>query len=162
LQDQRRVVFATVKTVPAKTERWPGQWRHKGWENEFMKIENFTTSFSVEQSPQQAFDGINNVRGWWSGEIEGETDKLGAEFTYRYKEVHRSKQKVMELIPGKKIVWHVLDSRLGFRKENEWTGTDVVFDISQKDGKTEVRFMHIGLVPAFQCYGDCPVPGACS
>ena len=122
---------------------------------EFMKKENFTASFSVDQSPQQAFDAINNVRGWWSGEIEGTTDKLGAEFTYRYQDVHRSKQKVTELIPGKKVAWHVVDSHLGFRKENEWTGTDIVFDISHKAGKTEVRFTHIGLVPAFQCYGDC-------
>ena len=122
---------------------------------EFMKKENFTASFFVDQSPQQASDAINNVRGWWSGEIEGNTDKLGAEFTYRYQEVHRSKQKITELIPGEKVVWHVVDSHLAFRKENEWTGTDIVFDISQKDGKTEVHFTHIGLVPAFQCYGDC-------
>jgi hypothetical protein len=120
-----------------------------------MTKETFTTSFSVDQSAQQAFDAINNVRGWWSGEIKGDTDKLDAEFTYRYKDVHYSKQKIKDLVSGKKVVWQVVDSRLSFRKENEWTGTTIVFDISQKDGKTEVRFTHIGLVPAFQCYGDC-------
>ena len=120
-----------------------------------MKNQNFTTTISVDKSPEEVFKAINNVRGWWSGQIEGETDKPGAEFTYRYKDVHRSKQKVKELIPGKRVVWHVLDSSLSFRKENEWTGTDIVFDIAQKDGKSEVRFTHVGLVPAFQCYGDC-------
>jgi len=120
-----------------------------------MKNQNFTTTISVDKSPEEVFKAINNVRGWWSGQIEGETDKLGAEFTYRYKDVHRSKQKVKELIPGKRVVWQVLDSSLSFRKENEWTGTDIVFDIAQKDGKSEVRFTHVGLVPAFQCYGDC-------
>jgi hypothetical protein len=123
--------------------------------DEFMKKENFTISLAVDQSPQQVFDAINNVRGWWSGEIEGNTDKLGAEFAYRYKDVHHSTQKITELIPGRKVVWHVVESHLNFRKENEWTGTDIVFDISQKNGKTEVCFTHVGLVPAFQCYGDC-------
>lgn len=79
-----------------------------------MKSEKFTATFSVDQTPEQVFDSINQVRGWWSGEVDGDTDKLGAEFTYRYKDVHRTTQKITELIPGKKVVWHVTDSNLSF------------------------------------------------
>jgi hypothetical protein len=121
-----------------------------------MKNRDFTTTISVDQTPDEAFAAINNVRGWWSGEINGDTDQLGAEFTYRYKDMHRSKQKVTEFIPGKKVVWHVLESRLSFVKDkSEWTGTDIVFEISKKGGKTEVRFTHVGLVPESECFGDC-------
>jgi len=121
-----------------------------------MKKQNFTTTISVDQSPEEAFAAINNVCRWWSGEIEGDTDKLGAEFTYRYKDVHRSKQKITEFVPGKKIVWHVLDSHLSFVKDkNEWNDTDIVFDISEEQDKTEVRFTHLGLVPLYECYGSC-------
>src|SRR5208282_3000750 len=89
-----------------------------------MKKRSFTTTISVDQTPNEAFAAINNVRGWWSGEIAGATDKLGAEFTYRYKDAHRSTQKVTELIPGKKVAWHVSDSHLSFVKDkSEWTGT---------------------------------------
>jgi hypothetical protein len=121
-----------------------------------MKNPGFTTNISVDQNPEETFAAINNVRGWWSGEIEGNTDKLGAEFTYRYKDVHRSQQKITEFVPGKRVVWQVLDSQLSFVKDqSEWTGTEIVFEISEKNGKTEVRFTHAGLVPEYECFDDC-------
>ena len=120
------------------------------------KDQNYTTTISVDQTPEEVFNAINNVRGWWSEEIEGRTDKLGAEFNYHYKDLHRSTHKITEMLPGRKVVWHVPDARINFVKDKtEWKGTDVVFEIARKDDKTELRFTHVGLVPAFECYGDC-------
>jgi hypothetical protein len=117
---------------------------------------DFATSFTVPQSPDEVFAAINNVRGWWSGDIEGSTDELGAEFTYSYQDVHRSKQKITEFVPGRRVAWHILDSYLSFAEDkSEWTGTDITFDISQQAGQTEVRFTHVGLVPQFECFESC-------
>ncbi len=121
-----------------------------------MKSQNYGTAFRVDQTPDEAFAAINNVRGWWSGNIEGSTDKLGDEWTYRYKNIHYSKQKITELVPGKKVVWLVLDSYLNFIEDKtEWNGTKVTFDISKKGDKTEIRFAHLGLVPEVECYDAC-------
>jgi hypothetical protein len=121
-----------------------------------MKGHDFTAAFTVDKTPHEAFAAINNVRGWWSGEIEGSTGKLGDEWTYRYKDIHYSKQKITELVPGKKVVWFVLDSHLNFVKDRtEWNGTRITFEISKKGKKTEVRFTHVGLVPEYECFGAC-------
>jgi uncharacterized protein YndB with AHSA1/START domain len=121
-----------------------------------MSSKDYTASFTVDQSPEEVFTAVNNVRGWWSGEIDGRTDKLGAEFTYRYEDQHRSTQKITELVPGKKVVWHVLDAEINFVKDKkEWNGTDIVFDITRNGDKTELRFTHVGLAPTIECYGKC-------
>jgi Activator of Hsp90 ATPase homolog 1-like protein len=121
-----------------------------------MKDQNFTTTFTVDQSPEEVFGAINNVRGWWSENIEGRTDKVGDEWTYRYKDVHVCKMKITELIPGKKVAWLVLDNHFDFTKDkSEWKGTNVIFEITKTGDKTEVRFTHEGLVPEYECFDVC-------
>src|SRR5690348_9207648 len=124
--------------------------------NKEMNTNDYSTSFTVDQTPEAAFAAINNPRAWWTGEFEGSSDKLGDEFTYQYQPHHYSKQKVTELIPGKKVVWSVSESQLNFLKNtSEWDGSKITFDIAKKGGKTEVRFTHVGLNPEIECYGAC-------
>ena len=121
-----------------------------------MSNQNYTTSFTVDQSREEVFDAINNVRGWWSESIEGDTDRLGAEFRYHFKDIHRSKMKIIEFVPNEKVVWHVLDNYFNFTEDKrEWKDTKISFEISRKEHKTEIRFTHLGLVPEYECYNIC-------
>ncbi|MEO8392668.1 MAG: hypothetical protein ABI700_06720 [Chloroflexota bacterium] len=118
--------------------------------------QNYSAIFVVDQSPAAAFAAINNVRGWWTENVEGSTHKLNDEFEVRFGDVHYSKQKLVEVVPDAKVVWLVEDSALNFiHDQSEWTGTHVMFEIAQKGDQTEVRFTHLGLVPVIECYDAC-------
>jgi hypothetical protein len=121
-----------------------------------MKNQDFTTTVLVEQSPKEAFDAINNVRGWWSKDIEGGTSKLNDEFHYRHKYDHNCTMRLVEVQPDEKVVWLVLDNYFSFEQgENEWKGTKISFEVSKEGDKTKIRFTHHGLIPEFGCYDIC-------
>ena len=121
-----------------------------------MSIQDFTTTLLVDQTKKAAFDAITNPRGWWSEEIEGGTDQLNDEFTYNYKDIHNCRMKLIEVVPDQKVVWLVLDNYFSFTEDkSEWKDTKVIFEISKKGSKTQIRFTHQGLVPAYECYELC-------
>ncbi|WP_221391540.1 SRPBCC domain-containing protein [Dyadobacter sp. NIV53] len=121
-----------------------------------MTTPDFSTAIWVDQSPETVFKAINNVRGWWSEDIVGGTEKLNDEFKYHYQDVHRCQMKLIEVIPGKKIVWLVLDNYFKFTEDkSEWIGDKIIFDITEKEGKTQITFTQLGLVPAYECYDVC-------
>ena len=121
-----------------------------------MKDQNFTAAILVNGTPKEAFDAVNNVRGWWSEEIQGKTAKIGDTFKFHYKDLHYSTHKITESVPGKRVVWDTVEGKINFVKDKtEWDGTKIVFEITPKGDKTQVRFTHVGLVPSIECYGQC-------
>lgn len=121
-----------------------------------MQDQNYTITFLVKQSPGEVYQAVNNVRGWWSEALEGDSEKLNDEFSYRHGDIHYSKHRLTEVIPDKKIVWLTLDSQLTFANpQNEWNGTHVIFDISNQGEQTQLTITHQGLVPAFECFESC-------
>ncbi|UFH57074.1 SRPBCC domain-containing protein [Spirosoma sp. KNUC1025] len=121
-----------------------------------MTTTDFSSTLLVDQRPETVFDAIKKVRGWWTENVEGNTEHLNDFFEVRFDDVHYSRQQLVELIPARKVVWLITDSRLSFISDkSEWTGTRVVFDITEQEGQTQLRFTHIGLKPEIECYGAC-------
>ena len=121
-----------------------------------MTTKDFSTTIRVDQTPQEVFNAINDVHGWWSEEIVGRTSKLNDEFNYRYKDVHLCKIRLINIVPGKEVVWLVLENHFSFTKDKtEWKDTKMSFEISQEDNKTKLVFTHIGLVPDYECFDVC-------
>lgn len=121
-----------------------------------MKERDYTISITVNATTKEAFKSINSVSKWWTENLTGSSQNLHDEFTVRFDDVHVSTQKLIEVIPDKKVVWLVTDSKLSFVKDkHEWTNTKLSFEIAEKGGKTEIRFTHIGLLPEVECYNDC-------
>ena len=121
-----------------------------------MSNNNFSTKLFVDQQADMVFDAVTNISKWWTENVKGNSLKLNDEFTVQFEDMHFSKQRVIEFVPNKKIVWLVTESRLSFlRNKEEWTDTKLVFEISENGNGTQLQFTHIGLIPDIECYNDC-------
>lgn len=125
-------------------------------------MKNYSFDIDSHQSAKAVFALLLNIKKWWSGiygeTITGKSQKINDEFSFSAGEgMHFTKQKLIELIPYKKIVWEVIASNLSFLENpKEWEHTKLRFDILEKAGnKTKVTFTHQGLSPEIECYEQC-------
>ena len=106
----------------------------------------YTASIEVARSSEDVFSHlILDVSKWWPEEFEGECAKLNDEFVFRSGDSHYSKNKVVEFLPNKKLVWLVTES---VRKTDNyvWTGTKMIFELTPKGDNTLLEFTYDGIV----------------
>src|SRR6478735_7527048 len=121
-----------------------------------MKQQDYHIRITVDADAHEVFESINNVTLWWTENLEGSSKKLNDEFSVRFGDVHYSKQKLIEFIPDKKVVWLVTESKLNFLKDKqEWNNTKISFEVDSTNNKTTVRFTHHGLIPQIECFDAC-------
>lgn len=106
---------------------------------------NYTVEIEVSKSPNDVFNNLINLKKWWPEDFEGEDVKLDSEFIFTTGDSHYSKNKVIEFVPNKKLVWLVTDS---IRKTDnyDWTGTKMIFELTPKVDNTIIKFTYNGVV----------------
>jgi hypothetical protein len=116
---------------------------------------DFTTTLWVDKTPEEISQAIDNVSGWWTTNVKGNSEKSNDVFTVHFGETFITLQIVAHL-PGKKIVWEVIDCYKHWLKDKkEWKGTKINWEISIEKNVTQIHFTHIGLVPGIECYNGC-------
>lgn len=121
-----------------------------------MNTTSFSAEFTVPQSPEQVFAAVTRVRDWWSEQIEGDSAAAGDEFVFSDEGIRHARFRLTEVVPGRRMVWQVVDSYLTFVDDHdEWTGTRVIFDLTSGTDGTTLRLTHEGLLPAVECYDAC-------
>jgi len=120
-----------------------------------MANKNFHTTIRVNASAEEAMKKISHVNKWWAKKVKGKTENLHDKFTVDFGETFVDFQ-ISQLIPNKKVVWKVTDCNLHWiNDKKEWNGTEVVFEISEKNNASQIDFTHVGLVPGVECYEEC-------
>ncbi|WP_051215279.1 SRPBCC family protein [Granulicoccus phenolivorans] len=130
---------------------------------------NLTATVTVPQPPEQVFGAITDVRGWWSENLIGNSAALHDEFVFTDDSeyagqtarssngIRYARFRLTEVVPGRRMVWHVVDCHLNFVADHrEWADTHVVFDLAPTPEGTTVHFTHEGLTAAeSECFDAC-------
>lgn len=119
-----------------------------------MQTKEYSTVIGVSQFPEVVFRCITEVSKWWVKDVEGSSINLNDEFTVRFGTTWKS-FKITELISNKKILWLVTDCNLPWNTDlKEWNNTKILWEISAENGRTQIRFTHIGL-SKLDCAHQC-------
>jgi len=120
-----------------------------------MEKQDYNHVITVRTTEVEAFDAISHVTEWWATDFEGSSQKLNDVFTIHFGEISVTFQ-IIELVPGKKVVWLVTDCYLQWlNNKKEWKDTCIVWEITSVNNMTQISMTHVGLVPELECYNDC-------
>lgn len=105
----------------------------------------------IKAAPQDVFDGItklDRLSGWWTKDTTGDP-KVGGVIHFQFGDRGFFDMKVLELDPGKRVVWEVVEG------PKEWIGTNVIWDLKPFENGTTILFKHAGWAKPVEFMHHC-------
>jgi len=106
---------------------------------------NYSVELGFLKPADAVFSRAIDLAGWWPEEFVGDGLAPGAEFVLKTGEGHYSKNKVIEFIKDRRLVWLATES---LRKTDnfDWSGTRFIIDVIPDGDRTTLRLTYDGVV----------------
>jgi uncharacterized protein YndB with AHSA1/START domain len=111
-------------------------------------IRHFLIIFAAPEKVYHAVTEQDGLAGWWTAETVAKSEK-GHINEFKFGDRYHNKMRVDELISNRRVAWECL------RGDKEWVGTNITFDLEEKDGKTVLRFAHSGWKDETDFFASC-------
>lgn len=92
----------------------------------------------ISSTPQKIYEAITTkpgVANWWTPQTEI-GNKIGDINIFDFGNRYHNEMKIVDLQPDKRVWWKCLVG------DKEWIGTNLVFELEEKNDETILRFEH--------------------
>lgn len=93
----------------------------------------------IEAAPAAVFNALTTsegLRGWWTADSQAEPRAGGKTELGFHDRSTVFRMKIAEFKPSRHLVWECVGD------DEEWTGTRLIWDLHEEDGKTLLEFQH--------------------
>jgi uncharacterized protein YndB with AHSA1/START domain len=106
-----------------------------------MKTYEIYHSVGIKATPDAVYQALTDTKklaGWWTSDTRGNGSKVGSTLEFWFGEFCQ-KFEVTALMPGALVRWKAADDGM-----DEWTGTEISFELETDDDQCFVNFIHSG------------------
>ncbi len=111
----------------------------------------------IDAPAETVYKAVTNqagLAGWWTEETIAEPT-VGSIAEFKFGDRYHNKMNVTTLVPNERVEWECLQG------DKEWVGTTFVFELSEADGKTILKFSQNGWREATDFYAGCNYNWGC-
>lgn len=88
------------------------------------------------------------LQSWWTPDVEAQP-VAGTTSTFRFRSGATSRMEIRALDAPQRVEWRCVDGA------EEWIGTGVIFNLEDQNGRTIVRFSHLGWQEISDFFASC-------
>jgi len=111
-------------------------------------IKHYLVIKSTPQKIYQALTTKTGIASWWTPQTE-----IGSNINdtniFDFGDRYHNEMKIIDLQPDKQVEWKC------FVGDKEWIGTNLVFELEEKDNETVLRFTHGNWKEETDFYASC-------
>src|SRR5579862_6433045 len=111
-------------------------------------IKHYVVIKTLAEKVYRAITEQDGLAGWWTRETIAKAE-LGFINEFKFGKQYHNKMKVTKLEKNKFVAWECVGG------DKEWIGTQLTFELNEKDGKTELMFTQADWASQTLFYANC-------